>query len=147
LDWPTRPPTRLRASRMVTRWPWESRTSAQRKPENPAPMMPMCNFLVLARVAARNIFSWERDVFLSSKEFRPPGTGMLLPHIVRSIFYSLFNLFYGNELRMISFVSSHFLCRAEAGEIRAENVMGRKRKRMGLRLLHLFACSLKTKCL
>jgi hypothetical protein len=48
------------------------------------------------------------------------------------------------ELRTIS-LSARFTGRAEAGEIRAENVMGRKMKRMSLRLLLLFACSLRTK--
>ena len=39
---PTLPPTLLRASRMVTRKPYDRRMSAQRRPEIPAPTMQMC---------------------------------------------------------------------------------------------------------
>jgi hypothetical protein len=44
---------------------------------------------------------------------------------------------------LISFVSSRFTGRGEAGEIRAENVMERKMKRMSLWLFVLFARSLR----
>jgi hypothetical protein len=46
---PTRPPIRSRASRIVTRAPFWTRISAQRRPEKPAPIMPTWGLVDMER--------------------------------------------------------------------------------------------------